>query len=341
MIQLSSTSVEVKPNLSDWKSILSQSNISTKELLEYCQLESHPLASPSAEDLFSLRAPVTYLEKIEKGNTNDPLLLQILPQKHEHNSVTGFTDNPLNEDEYSPCKGLIHKYRSRVLLVMTSACVINCRYCFRRAFPYQNHKQSKSDWHNALDYVRQRTEVNEVILSGGDPLILDNNYLFWLLSEIDKIEHIKRIRIHSRLIVSVPQRIDSDFLKQLRCISKDIIIVTHCNHANELGDDVKASIEALKLEGVTILNQSVLLKNVNDNATTLAQLSEALFDTGILPYYLFLLDPVSGSAHFDIPKTRAQIIYQQLLTILPGFLCPRLSVEIPGAESKTPVGPLA
>ena len=277
-------------------------------------------------------------EKIEKGNPNDPLLLQVLPQKSEHIDVAGFTDNPLDETTFSPIKGLIHKYPNRVLLITTSACVINCRYCFRRTFPYREHRQSKEQWKDALTYIRQRTTINEVILSGGDPLIQNNDSLFWLLSEIDSIAHIKRIRIHSRLLISLPQRIDKEFLERLKLIKKQKIIVTHCNHANELGDDVKKSIAALKNQHVTLLNQSVLLKSINDDPDTLKELSEALFDTGILPYYLFLLDPVAGAAHFDIALTQAKEIYKQLLTKLPGFLTPRLSRETPGEQSKTPIG---
>jgi len=338
MIHLSSIPVENNTHPEDWKSILSQSKITTKELLDYCQLDQHPLASASAEDLFPLRVPHTYLAKIKKGNPNDPLLLQILPQKAEHIPVTGYTNNPLNEDAYSPIKGLIHKYPNRVLLITSSTCVINCRYCFRRTFPYLDHRQSKDEWKAALKYIRERETINEVILSGGDPLIQNNDYLFWLLSEIDSITHIKRIRIHSRLIISLPQRIDKEFLARLTAIKKQKIVITHCNHPNELGADVKKAIDSLSSQNVTLLNQSVLLKSINDNPETLKELSESLYDTGILPYYLFLLDPVEGAAHFDISLPQAKAIYKQLLTKLPGFLVPRLSREIPGEESKTPIG---
>jgi len=338
MIHLSSIPVENNTPPEDWKSILSQSKITTKELLEYCKLDHHPLASSDAEGLFSLIVPRTYLEKIEKGNPNDPLLLQVLPQKSEHIEVAGFTENPLKEDTFSPVKGLIHKYPNRVLLITTSACVINCRYCFRRTFPYGEHRQSKAQWKDALNYISQRKMINEVILSGGDPLIQNNDSLFWLLSEIDAIAHIKRIRIHSRLLISLPQRIDKEFVERFKMIKKQKIIVTHCNHSNELGDDVKISIDALRSQNVTLLNQSVLLKSINDQPETLTELSEALFDTGILPYYLFLLDPVAGAAHFDISLAQAKDIYKQLLTQLPGFLTPRLSIEIPGEQSKTPIG---
>jgi len=345
MIQLSSIPVENKTDsikntksTDDWKTLLSQSSMSTQSLLAAVQLEEHPLACSKAEKLFELRVPKPYLDKIEKGNINDPLLLQVLPQKSEHNTVSGFTSDPLNEDQYSPVKGLIHKYKSRVLLISSSACAINCRYCFRRTFPYSEHKQSKNDWQAALNYIRNNPQINEVILSGGDPLTHNNDYLFWLLSEIDEIDHIKRIRIHSRLLTSLPQRVDIDFLHGLEKIKSKLVLVTHCNHPNEIDAVVESKFEALISRGVTLLNQSVLLRSVNDNAETLSILSETLFKAGVQPYYLFIFDPVSGAAHFNISLQGARKIYQELLSILPGYLVPKLSVEIPGQRSKTPVG---
>jgi len=338
MIHLSSIPVENNAYRDDWKTLLTQSRMTTSELLKILHLENHPLASERAEQLFELRVPQPYLDKIEKGNPNDPLLLQVLPQKKEHLHVSGFTENPLNEDQYSPIKGLIHKYKNRVLLMSSSTCAINCRYCFRRSFPYQEHQQSKAQWQEALNYIRNSPQINEVILSGGDPLIQNNDYIFWLLKQVDAIEHIKRVRIHSRLATSLPQRIDQGFLKGIEGIHKDLILVTHCNHANELGPDIEKIAQQLTQRGVTLLNQSVLLRSVNDNAQTLTELSETLFKYGILPYYLFLLDPVAGAAHFEVPLKEAKQIYQQLLSNLPGYLTPKLSVEIPGNASKTPIG---
>ena len=355
MIQLSSTSVEkythgadvnqsgLESNDSkgldeasaDWKTQLSQSKMTTAELLRRLELNSHPLASTDAEKLFELRVPPAYLEKIRKGDPNDPLLLQILPQKAEHLTVPGYTEQPLDEQNYTPVKGLLHKYTNRVLLITSAACAINCRYCFRRNFPYAEHRQSRADWQAALDYIRQTKELDEVILSGGDPLIQTNGYLLWLLNEIDAIEHITRIRIHTRMLTSMPERMDAPLLAGLSALKTATVIVSHCNHPNELGDDLQDMFSKLKAANVTLLNQAVLLKNVNDDAQVLAELSKALFKLGILPYYLFLLDPVSGAAHFDMPLERAQRIYQDLQSRLPGYLVPRLSIEIPGQASKT------
>ncbi len=338
MIHLSTIPVEDKTVITpDWKELLSQSKLSTQDLLKLVRLEKHPLASESAEKLFELRVPKPYLDKIEKGKADDPLLLQILPQLAEHTNTAGFTNDPLEEEKYSPVKGVIHKYENRVLLIASSTCVINCRYCFRRNFPYSEHTQSKSDWQEALDYIRKNDSITEVILSGGDPLIHSNNYLFWLLGEIDQLTHVKRIRIHSRLIVSLPQRIDAEFIKALGEINKPIIIVMHCNHPNELGDELALATQQLSDLNVTLLNQSVLLRSINDQAEILKQLSEGLFEIGVLPYYLFILDKVTGTAHFEISISEAKKIHQALQASLPGYLVPRLTIEVPGQESKTSI----
>lgn len=338
MIHLSTIPVENKTATApNWKELLSQSRLTTQALLQKVGLKDHPLASGSAESLFELRAPQPYLDKIEHGNPNDPLLLQILPQQAEHNHVDGFSNDPLDETEYSPVKGLIHKYRNRVLLIASSTCVINCRYCFRRSFAYSEHRQSRSDWQEALNYIKKNQHISEVILSGGDPLINSNDYLFWLLQEIDQISHVTRIRIHSRLIVSLPQRIDSEFLQGLDLLKKSIIIVMHSNHPNELGDELAVVALQLKNKNVTLLNQSVLLRAVNDQAEILVSLSEALFKIGVLPYYLFILDKVAGAAHFFMPLSEATTIHKSLQASLPGYLVPKLAVEIPGKESKTTI----
>ena len=336
MIHLSTIPVEDKTaKAPSWKELLSQSKLTTQALLQMLSLENHPLASDSATSLFELRVPQPYIDKIEKNNPNDPLLLQVLPQHAEHQEAEGFSNDPLEEADFSPVKGLIHKYRNRVLLIASSTCVINCRYCFRRSFPYSEHRQSKADWQDALTYISDNPYITEVILSGGDPLIHNNEYLFWLLNEIDQIPHVTRIRIHSRLIVSLPQRIDEEFLALLAPLTKAIVIVMHCNHANELGSELAQAVQQLNKQNVTLLNQSVLLRAVNDQAKTLTQLSEALFNIGVLPYYLFILDKVTGAAHFEVPVPEALTIHKTLQASLPGYLVPKLAIEIPGQQSKT------
>lgn len=335
MIQLSTTSVENYASNSDWKVSLSQSKMTCAELISFIGLDSHPLATSEAEKLFELRVPRAYLNKIKKNDPLDPLLLQILPQKKEFLDIPGFTDNPLDEANYNPVRGLFHKYANRVLLIASSTCAINCRYCFRRTFPYDEHRQSRSDWQSALDYIRTNPQIDEVILSGGDPLIQTNQSLLWLLNEIDSIKHITRIRIHTRILTSLPERLDNELFDGLSVIKTPLVIVTHCNHPNELGKDLSPVFNKLRSINITLLNQSVLLRQINDDVSILSELSKNLFALGILPYYLFLLDPVSGSAHFEVPLTEAKQLYQHLQSKLPGYLVPRLSVEIPGKTSKT------
>lgn len=350
MIQLSTTSVEIYTSASAqkhkgsaegecerdaWKIQLRQAKMTTAQLLSYLELDNHPLADTDAERLFELRVPPAYLGKIRKRDPNDPLLLQILPQVAEHLTIPGFSDNPLDEHRYTPVKGLLHKYANRVLLITSAACAINCRYCFRRNFPYAEHRQSRAEWQEALDYIRQTPALDEVILSGGDPLIQNNSFLLWLLDQLDHIEHISRIRIHSRMLTSLPDRMDKDLLNGLRALKTSTVLVIHCNHPNELGEDLRELFVNLRDAGITLLNQSVLLKNINDDARVLASLSRELFNLGILPYYLFLLDPVMGAAHFDVPQKRAEEIHHQMQSLLPGYLVPRLAREIPGQPAKT------
>ena len=335
MIQLSTTSVETYTSSPDWKVRLSQSKMTTSELLSYLDIDKHPLANTEAEKLFELRVPKDYLDKLKKGDPLDPLLLQIPPKNQDLLKVVVFTDNPLDEGDYNPVRGLFHKYKNRVLLIASSTCAINCRYCFRRTFPYNEHKQSRSDWQAALDYIHSNKQLDEVIFSGGDPLIQTNQSLLWLLHEVDKIKHITRIRIHTRMLTSLPERLDDQLFEGLKALNTPLVIVTHCNHPNELGNDLKPIFDKLRSANITLLNQSVLLKQVNDSAAILTELSKKLFQLGILPYYLFLLDPVSGSAHFEVSLIDAKKLYQELQGGLPGYLLPRLSVEISGMSSKT------
>ena len=316
-----------------WKQILSASNISSKELLARLKLDVHPLLDPNAP-AFALRVPEPFLNKIKTGDSNDPLLLQVLPQAQESLQVDGYTNEPLLEQEYSPVPGLIHKYISRVLLVLTQACAIHCRYCFRRNFPYDEHQQSRQQWQQALDYVVSKPEINEVILSGGDPLSLSDTSLEDLLGKIDRIDSVSRIRIHTRMLPSLPQRITDKLLNTLSSLRCKVVMVAHCNHPHELANDTAQAFLQLKEHGVTLLNQSVLLKNVNDDPHVLKQLSERLFAQGVLPYYLFTLDKVAGAAHFDLERSQANIIYKELCSLLPGFLTPKLAEEQPGDVSK-------
>jgi len=320
----------------DWQSLL-RTAISDPTVL--CQRLALPAAESSAITLacqnFPLRVPEPYLERIETGNPQDPLLLQVLPQTTELLEQPGFVSDPLDENAHNPVPGLVHKYGSRVLLISTSLCAVHCRYCFRREFPYQDNRNSRLDWQQALHYIRQHSEVNEVILSGGDPLTLPDKQLAWLIEQIAAIPHIIRLRIHTRLPVVIPQRITRDLLHTLTHSRLQPVVVLHCNHPNEIDAAVSQAISALRNAGITALNQSVLLANINDNATTLTALSERLFAAGCLPYYLHALDKVRGAHHFAVDDQTAVQLHHELQALLPGFLVPRLVRENAGESSKT------
>ncbi len=332
----SNTSIKLRSETTDsWQSLLSNSKISTFDLLQKVGLEHHPLAINEDQLSFPLKVPQPYLDKIKRNEPNDPLLLQVLPQSAETLDKLGFVSEPLQEQEFTPTPGLIHKYASRVLLITTQACAIHCRYCFRRNFPYAEHQRSRKDWQEAFDYIASHPEVNEVILSGGDPLSLSDTYLRELMTKLANIPNVQRIRIHTRLLPSLPQRITNDFSDMLKLLAAKVVMVTHCNHANELGDDTAEALAKLKHPNITLLNQSVLLKGINDDADTLEALSERLFAQGVLPYYLFVLDKVAGASHFDLPLKEALHIHRELTAKLPGFLVPKLAQEEPGESSKT------
>ncbi len=320
----------------DWKEILSNAISSPEALAKRLDIAPSDISNLAHGD-FRIFAPEPYLQRIEKGNINDPLLLQILPHHAELNSPLSYTTDPLSENAYNAIPGLIHKYQSRVLLVSGSSCAINCRYCFRRHFPYTENTLSREQWLKALEYIHQHTELNEVILSGGDPLVTNDKQLRWLTERIGEIPHIKRLRIHTRLPVVIPQRIDRSLMEWLEAVPLQTIMVLHINHPNEVDVAVKQAIQNIKQTGTLVLNQSVLLAGINDCATTLGKLSEALFDAGALPYYLHQLDKIKGAAHFDLSHDKIKAIYSELLGLLPGYLVPKLVAEIPHRTSKTPI----
>ncbi|WP_199611950.1 EF-P beta-lysylation protein EpmB [Flocculibacter collagenilyticus] len=289
-----------------------------------------------ARKLFPLRVPKNFVARMEKGNPNDPLFLQVGVNRKEFKQVTGFINDPLQEQKPA-VKGLLHKYKSRVLVLLKTGCAINCRYCFRRHFPYQENSVSKKALLDTLEYITAHPGINEVILSGGDPLMAKDDHIQWYLNKLEDIPHLKRIRIHTRLPVVIPSRITSEFVDMLVNTRLKAVVVTHINHANEMNDELSAAINKLTQAGITLLNQAVLLKDVNNNANALVNLSERLFEIGIMPYYLHLLDKVAGAAHFDVPEAEAKQLMQLLLEALPGFLVPKLVKEIGGQPSKTPI----
>jgi len=293
--------------------------------------------APDAMAQFPLRVPRPYLARMRRGDATDPLLLQVLPAARELDQVPGYGADPLHEHAANPVPGLIHKYQGRVLLLPSPACAIHCRYCFRRHFDYAANTPGRQQWQRALTYVRNDVSITEVIYSGGDPLAASDALLAWLTGQIEAIPHVCRLRIHTRLPVVIPARIDPALLDWLGSSRLERTLVLHINHANEIDHDVAAAVRRLRDGGVTVLNQSVLLAGINDCGERLAALSERLFSAGILPYYLHLLDPVAGAAHFAVSRERAVALHQGLLARLPGYLVPRLVRELPGHPHKLPL----
>lgn len=329
-----------------WQRSLGQAIHRLDDLLEALDLDEVRLADGriaergAAQAQFPLRVPRNFVERMVKGDPDDPLLRQVLPLGDEMLDLDGFVPDPLAEKPASPIPGLLHKYNGRVLLITTGACAIHCRYCFRRHFPYTDHRLSGSTlspWQSALDYIAADPSIDEVILSGGDPLSLSDDKLSRLAEALDTIPHLKRLRLHTRLPVVLPERVDSKLLAWLAKGRLQKVIVLHVNHSNEINGSVGSAAAKLRQIGVTLLNQAVLLRGVNDSVDVLVNLSQKLFDVGVLPYYLHLLDKVRGAAHFEVDEARAQRLFREVLASLPGFLVPRLVREIPTASSKVPI----
>jgi len=288
--------------------------------------------------LFRVRVPESYLARIQPGDPRDPLLLQVLPQAAEALEQPMFVPDPVGDATAMAAPGLLHKYCGRVLLITTGACAIHCRYCFRREFPYGEFSALRG-LQPALDYIRDHRDISEVILSGGDPLALPDSRLSELLHLLEQIPHLRRLRIHTRLPVVLPERVDDGLLSWLGTGRLQQVLVLHANHPREFDPPAKSALERLRESGVSLLNQSVLLAGVNDDLDTLCELQERGFTAGILPYYLHLLDRVRGAAHFEVDEARARQLHAGLRSRLPGYLVPRLVREIPGARGKVPVAP--
>jgi EF-P beta-lysylation protein EpmB len=295
-----------------------------------------PFAKVAAEK-FGLRVPRGFVARMKRGDPQDPLLLQVLPIAAELQPAPGFTNDPVGDLASRAALGLLHKYRGRALLIGTGACAVHCRYCFRRHFPYSEETASADGWQAALDYVRADTSIDEVILSGGDPLNLSDRRLAELSNALEGIPHITRLRIHSRTAVVLPERIDAHFCRWLSSVRLQKIVVLHINHPNEINSDVQSACARLKACGTTLLNQSVLLMHVNDSVSVLSHLSESLFAVGVMPYYLNLLDLVAGAAHFEVSEARGVELMRELTARLPGYLVPKLVREAAGGRSKTSV----
>ncbi|QKQ27400.1 EF-P beta-lysylation protein EpmB [Candidatus Reidiella endopervernicosa] len=320
-----------------WQRELSQSIRDPAELLLRLKLGSELLEDARhAAKLFGLYVSPAYLSRIEVGNLSDPLLRQVLPLSDELIEQRGFSMDPVDEFESFKAPGLLQKYHGRALLITTAACAINCRYCFRRHFPYQGSAPTESNWQEVLKSLREDDSISELILSGGDPLLITNERLAGFLDDLETITHLKRVRIHSRIPIVLPSRIDAELCQILASSRLFSVVIIHANHSNEIDDEVSSALRRLR-PVATLLNQSVLLKGVNDSAATLSELSEQLFANGVLPYYLHQLDRVQGAAHFEVTDGEALTIHQTMSESLPGYLLPKLVREVAGKQSKTPL----
>lgn len=301
------------------------------ELIDALALPEDILAVDSE---FPLLATRPFVDRMEKGNPRDPLLLQILPQACEADDVVGYTRDPLDESSHGQGAGIIHKYHGRLLLVTTGACAVNCRYCFRRHFPYTKARLTSPQWDSMLDYIRGDDGIREIILSGGDPLIMTDHQLSDLVNGLEALDQITHLRIHTRLPVVLPQRLTPGFLNLMADSRLRVVIVIHANHAREFDEQVVEGLERLVQTGALLLNQSVLLKGINDNVDALCDLSWQLSTAGVLPYYLHMLDKVSGAAHFEVARGHALELIDEVRSRMPGYLVPRLVSEIPGHPAK-------
>ncbi|RZG46101.1 EF-P beta-lysylation protein EpmB [Acinetobacter wuhouensis] len=323
----------------NWQAQMSDLITDPLELLEILELSVDQLLSGAilASQQFKLRVPRAFVKKMDIGNPLDPLLLQVLPHHLELEEHKGFVTDPLGEEQANQIPGVLHKYKSRFLLTLTGACAVHCRYCFRRHFPYQENLPKSEDWLNIKNYLEAHSEINEVILSGGDPLTLSNRKLALWIERLESLKQIKILRIHSRVPIVIPERIDEELVSLLKNSRLRVILVVHSNHPAELDDLTCSKLSYLAKQNILVLNQAVLLKGVNDSAQTLVDLSQRLFEAQILPYYLHVLDKVKGAHHFDLGAEKIDQIYKDVLASLPGYLVPKLVREVAGENNKTPL----
>ena len=318
-----------------WQNALREAIREPTELLETLDLDPTSMGElePGLSE-FPLLVPRAFVARMRKGDPRDPLLLQVLPQRREQLDTPGFSRDPLGEAALAS-HGVLKKYAGRALLVATGACPVHCRYCFRRHFPYAEQTAGRNHWSHAFEALRQAEDVTEVILSGGDPLSLADRRMAELVSAVEELDFVDTLRVHTRFPIILPERVNAALLDTLSKTHLNTVLVVHCNHAREIDDSVRAALQALKSTGTQLLNQSVLLFGINDTVERLEALSRTLFDCGVLPYYLHLLDPVAGAAHFEVAESRARELIIGLQRRLPGYLVPRLARDVPGELSKT------
>lgn len=324
--------------LQHWQAELTNAVRDPAELLERLQLSPELLpAAQRVSELFPLLVPESFLRRIEPKNRHDPLLLQVLPLHDEENNVPGFQADALDEADSHLAPGLLQKYAGRALMVVNGTCAIHCRYCFRRNYPYNSEPRRWDDWQPAFDALAADATISELLLSGGDPLTLSDRRLALLSETAANIPHLQRLRIHTRLPIVVPSRVTDELIELLTTSRLTPFVVVHANHPHEIAGDCEQALQKLVRAGITVLNQSVLLKNINDSVEALAELSTRLINIGVIPYYLHQLDRVTGTAHFEIPEETGLALIAELRNRLPGYAVPKYVREEPRQLHKTPL----
>ncbi len=324
--------------VASWQIALKNIITDPRELMAQLQLDQHAdQLMAHASRSFALRVPRSFVARMQKSDPNDPLLRQVLPIGDELQLTPGYSMDALGEKQANPVPGLLHKYHGRVLILVAGSCAVNCRFCFRRHFSYSENQIDKKNGQRILDYIQADSSIREVIYSGGDPLVSKDKHLAEWTSQVAQIPHVTRLRIHTRLPIVIPERVTDEMLQWLTQSRLRPTVVLHCNHGNEINAEVSSAVHRLRQAGITVLNQSTLLKGVNDTVSALVMLSEKLFAAGILPYYLNLLDSVQGAAHFAVSEDHARFLHAELLAQLPGYLVPKLVREQAGASSKLPL----
>lgn len=326
---------------STWHRDLAAAIRCPKKLLAALDLtpQDVPELSDDATTRFELLVPLSFMRRMEAGNPADPLLQQVLPVNAEMRAVDGFLVDAVGDEQARQAPGLLRKYHGRALLIAAGSCAVHCRYCFRRSYPYADEPRRLEDWEPALRQLAADPAIAEVILSGGDPLMLPDVRLGQLIERIDAIGHVDRIRIHTRLPIVLPSRIHDDLLAMLTSTRTQVIVVVHANHANELQSDCREAVRQMVSSGLPLLNQAVLLQGINDSVEKLEALSNALVNMGVMPYYLHQLDRVAGTAHFEVDVETGRSLIAELRRRLPGYAVPRFVQEVAGHSSKTPLSP--
>ncbi|HSN01389.1 MAG TPA: EF-P beta-lysylation protein EpmB [Rudaea sp.] len=321
-----------------WQRLWREAITDPRELLELLGLGHFAGALlPERDSGFAMRVPRGFAARMRRGDARDPLLLQVLPQATELLETAGYGTDAVGDMAARVAGGVLHKYAGRALLIATGLCAVNCRYCFRRHFPYAQETATSNHWREAIEHIRKDASIEEAILSGGDPFSLATSKLAELTAALASIPHLRRLRVHTRLPIVLPERVDAELLDWLRRLPWPVAVVLHANHANEIDAAVAAACARLREAGASLLNQSVLLRGVNDDVEALAELSTRLFAAGVLPYYLHQLDRVAGAAHFAVDDDCAQELVARLRGRLSGYLVPRLVREIAGEPAKTPL----